>query len=120
MAFRDFWINHAQCADNHSSSSVDAHRLIAPIYAAGIQYAGGLLFGAILVRSRERINPVGCEVKSVFQFEEGEASNPTEVPMSDLVVIVYPSEEKSEEVRQRLLKLQKEYLITINDAVIAV
>src|SRR6201996_8690263 len=40
--------------------------------------------------------------------------------MSDLVVIVYPSEEKAEEVRQRLLKLQKEYLITINDAVIAV
>jgi hypothetical protein len=49
MAFRDFWINHAQCADNHSSSSVDGHRLIAPIYAAGILYAGGLLFGAILV-----------------------------------------------------------------------
>jgi uncharacterized membrane protein len=40
--------------------------------------------------------------------------------MSDLVVIVYPSEEKAEEVRQRLFKLQKEYLITINDAVIAV
>jgi len=40
--------------------------------------------------------------------------------MSDLVVIVYPSEEKAEEVRQTLLKLQKEYLITINDAVIAV
>ena len=40
--------------------------------------------------------------------------------MSDLVVIVYPSAEKAEEVSQRLLKLQKEYLITINDAVIAV
>jgi uncharacterized membrane protein len=40
--------------------------------------------------------------------------------MSDLVVIVYPSEAKAEEVRQRLLALQKEYLITINDAVIAV
>ena len=40
--------------------------------------------------------------------------------MSDLVVIVYPSEAKAEEVRQRLLSLQKEYLITINDAVIAV
>ncbi|MEH2481840.1 putative membrane protein [Nitrobacteraceae bacterium AZCC 2146] len=40
--------------------------------------------------------------------------------MSDLVAIVYPSEAKAEEVRQRLLKLQKEYLITINDAVIAV
>ncbi|WP_454624179.1 DUF1269 domain-containing protein [Bradyrhizobium cenepequi] len=40
--------------------------------------------------------------------------------MSDLVAIVYPSEAKAEEVRQRLLKLQKEYLITMNDAVIAV
>ncbi|MGY0569977.1 DUF1269 domain-containing protein [Bradyrhizobium sp. RDM12] len=40
--------------------------------------------------------------------------------MSDLVVIVYPSEAKAEEVRQRLLSLQKEYLISINDAVIAV
>ena len=40
--------------------------------------------------------------------------------MSDLVAIVYPSESKAEEVRQRLLKLQKEYLITLNDAVIAV
>ena len=40
--------------------------------------------------------------------------------MSDLVAIVYPSETKAEEVRQRLLKLQKEYLITLSDAVIAV
>ena len=40
--------------------------------------------------------------------------------MSDLVVIVYPSEQKAEEVRQRLLKLQTEYLITLSDAVIAV
>jgi uncharacterized membrane protein len=43
-----------------------------------------------------------------------------EACMSDLVAIVYPSEAKAEEVRQRLLKLQKEYLITVNDAVIAV
>ena len=31
--------------------------------------------------------------------------------MSDLVVIVYPSEQKAEEVRKRLFELQKEYLI---------
>src|SRR5262249_39443554 len=43
-----------------------------------------------------------------------------EVVMSDLVAIIYPSEQKAEEVRQRLLKLQKEYLITLSDAVIAV
>lgn len=40
--------------------------------------------------------------------------------MSDLVAIVYPSEAKAEEVRQRLFKLQKEYLIKFTDAVIAV
>jgi len=40
--------------------------------------------------------------------------------MSDLIAIVYPSEAKAEEVRQRLLHLQKEYLITLGDAVIAV
>ena len=40
--------------------------------------------------------------------------------MSDLVAIVYPSEAKAEEVRQKILQLQKEYLIAIQDAVIAV
>src|SRR5690242_10847063 len=40
--------------------------------------------------------------------------------MSDLIAIVYPSEAKAEEVRRRLLKLEKEDLISINDAVIAV
>jgi len=40
--------------------------------------------------------------------------------MSDLVVIEFPSEEKAEEVRQKLLGMQKEYLIELGDAVIAV
>src|SRR5258708_15299053 len=40
--------------------------------------------------------------------------------MSDLIAIVYPSEAKAEDVRQRLLKMQKEYLIKVSDAVIAV
>lgn len=40
--------------------------------------------------------------------------------MTDLVAIVYPTEEKAEDVRRRLLKLQTEYLISLNDAVIAV
>jgi uncharacterized membrane protein len=39
--------------------------------------------------------------------------------MSDLVVIVYPSEAKAEEVRKRLFELQKGYLIELEDAVIA-
>jgi uncharacterized membrane protein len=39
--------------------------------------------------------------------------------MSDLVVIVYPTQEKAEEVRKRLFQLQKEYLIKLADAVVA-
>ncbi|MGL4959652.1 MAG: DUF1269 domain-containing protein [Inquilinus sp.] len=39
--------------------------------------------------------------------------------MSDLVVIAYHSEQQAEEVRKRLLDLQKEYVISIADAVIA-
>jgi uncharacterized membrane protein len=40
--------------------------------------------------------------------------------MSDLVVIVYPSEAKAEDMRQKIIGLQKEYLIQISDAAIAV
>lgn len=40
--------------------------------------------------------------------------------MSDLVVIVYPTEAKAEEIRTKLFSLQKEYLIEMSDAVIAV
>lgn len=39
--------------------------------------------------------------------------------MSDLVVIVYPTLEKAEEVRKRLFELQKEYIVKLGDAVIA-
>lgn len=39
--------------------------------------------------------------------------------MSDLIAIVYPTEAKAEEVRQRVLNLQKEYLVQVGDAVIA-
>ncbi|MDM9625599.1 DUF1269 domain-containing protein [Rhizobium sp. S152] len=39
--------------------------------------------------------------------------------MSDLIAIVYPTEAKAEDVRQRLFSLQKEYLIKMGDAVIA-
>ena len=40
--------------------------------------------------------------------------------MSDLVVIAFPTEAKAEEVRLKLLSMQKEYLIELSDAVIAV
>src|SRR5215468_4887736 len=51
---------------------------------------------------------------------------PTEEPvleedyMSDLVVIAFPTEAKAEEVRQKLLSMQKEYLLELSDAVVAV
>ncbi len=40
--------------------------------------------------------------------------------MSDLVVIAFSTEAKAEQVRQKLLSMQKEYLIEMGDAVIAV
>jgi uncharacterized membrane protein len=40
--------------------------------------------------------------------------------MSDLIVTAFPTEAKAEEVRQKLLAMQKEYLIELGDAVIAV
>jgi uncharacterized membrane protein len=40
--------------------------------------------------------------------------------MSDLVVIVYPTEARAEEMRKKIFDLQKEYLIEIGDAAIAV
>lgn len=40
--------------------------------------------------------------------------------MADLLVISYPTEAQAEEVRARLLGMQKEYLIELGDAVVAV
>jgi uncharacterized membrane protein len=40
--------------------------------------------------------------------------------MSDLIAIVYPNEQDAETVRTRLFEMQKEYLVEIGDAVIAV
>lgn len=39
--------------------------------------------------------------------------------MSDLLVIEFPTEAKAEEVRQKLLAMQSEYLIELGDAVVA-
>jgi uncharacterized membrane protein len=40
-------------------------------------------------------------------------------PLSDLLVIEFPTEEKAEGVREMLLAMQKEYLIELGDAVVA-
>ena len=40
--------------------------------------------------------------------------------MSDLIFIAFDSEQKAEEVRDRVLEMQKEYLIELGDAVVAV
>lgn len=39
--------------------------------------------------------------------------------MSDLVFIAFPSEAKAEEIRTKILELQKDYLIEVGDAVVA-
>jgi uncharacterized membrane protein len=40
--------------------------------------------------------------------------------MSELVVIGFPTEAKAEQVRQKLLAMQKDYLLELGDAVVAV
>jgi len=40
--------------------------------------------------------------------------------MSDLIVVAYDELHQAEEVRLRLLKLQKEYLVDLEDAVVAI
>lgn len=40
--------------------------------------------------------------------------------MSDLVVIAYESEEKANEIRSKLMSMSKEYLLELEDAVVAV
>jgi hypothetical protein len=40
--------------------------------------------------------------------------------VSDLVVVAFPTEEKAEEVRTKLLEMQREYLVELDDAIIAV
>ena len=40
--------------------------------------------------------------------------------MPDLVIIAYESEEKAEAARRKLFELQKEYLIELGDAVVAI
>jgi uncharacterized membrane protein len=40
--------------------------------------------------------------------------------MSDLIFIAFDSEQKAEEVREKVLAMQKEYLIELGDAVVAV
>src|SRR5438045_4558466 len=53
-------------------------------------------------------------------FEALLPSSAKENPMSELVVIAFPTETKAEEVRQKLPAMQKEYLIELGDAVVAV
>jgi uncharacterized membrane protein len=52
-----------------------------------------------------------------FEPDYSEVEDPA---VSDLLVIEFPSEAKAEGVREMLLAMQKEYLIELGDAVIAV
>jgi uncharacterized membrane protein len=59
--------------------------------------------------------PVNCQDTGPFAITASE-----DPALSDLLVIEFPSEEKAEGVREMLLAMQKEYLIELGDAVIAV
>ena len=54
-----------------------------------------------------------------YGFEPAAAGVFWRVKMSDLVFIAFDSEKKAEEVREKVLAMQREYLIDIGDAVIA-
>jgi uncharacterized membrane protein len=60
---------------------------------------------------------VGGTRLCVSQFQCSRAEDPA---LSDLLVIEFASEEKAEGVRETLLAMQKEYLIELEDAVVAV
>jgi uncharacterized membrane protein len=51
--------------------------------------------------------------RSIGAFKQAET-------MAELVVIAFPNEAKAEEIRRKILAMQKEYLIELGDAVIAV
>jgi uncharacterized membrane protein len=53
-------------------------------------------------------------------FVEACASQTERHQMSDLVFIAFDSEQKAEDVRDKVLAMQKEYLIELSDAVVAV
>lgn len=40
--------------------------------------------------------------------------------MSELIVVAYPSEEEANAVRLKLMKMVREYLVELEDAVVAV
>jgi uncharacterized membrane protein len=61
-----------------------------------------------------------CRLQATGEGSRSIVPQQKENAMSDLVVIEFPSEAKAEEVRQRLLDMQKDYLIDLGDAVIAI
>src|SRR5206468_10836379 len=62
----------------------------------------------------------GLPCRSQTDSSKHDRGSRVEDSMADLVVIAFPTEAKAEEVRQKLFAMQKEYLIELGDAVIAV
>jgi uncharacterized membrane protein len=71
------------------------------------------MFTAISAPATLEAGPRACNTAAAQQPQGS-------IPMSDLVVIAFPTEEKAEEVRRKLLDMQQSYLIELSDAVIAV
>jgi hypothetical protein len=76
--------------------------------ARGTLIASSSFTRLVQPRVRHHFGLASCELQLTNPVWEKQTSIQREVSMSDLVVIVYPSEAKAEEVRQRLFKLQKE------------
>jgi uncharacterized membrane protein len=67
---------------------------------------------------RDVINTPAAALLEMTVFDDATAKG--DRYMSDLMVVAFPTEEKAEEVRKKLLDMQQEYLIELGDAVIAV
>jgi uncharacterized membrane protein len=57
--------------------------------------------------------------EGLYQSPAAQGGRFRETTMSDLVFIAFDSEKKAEEVRDKILAMQREYLIEVSDAVIA-
>ena len=62
---------------------------------------------------------MGCVEASVHTMTALQTSG-EELLMADLIVIAYDTEATAEAARKKVLELQKEYLIELGDAVVAV
>jgi uncharacterized membrane protein len=89
-----------------------AERVLAPFAANPLESNGKGKYPAIV--------PLLVRVDSTARDAMPNPKRDEELTMSDLIVIGYENPFQAEEVRLKLLKLQRDYLIDLEDAVVAV